>query len=371
MEYDLKKRVEKDRILEQNRLLTERKLAEIVSEYADDFVGVLNSTRQFVITNNNYFHDGGESDCALGKRPGELFGCIHAWESDFGCGNSASCKYCDAVQTVVEAIGTNRRVTRDSRLLVENSGFSSMNVRTTAIPVEIEGEIFVLLFIKDISKEASAELLEKAFFHDVLNSSTTLQSLISISDVSSDAIPNADQTIQMSIRDIVEQIQYFQKLKLAESGSLNIEKEIVDLDEEIRLVCDGITAAPYSEGKELVLSLEAGGAGVLTDGVLYRRIVLNLVKNAMEASRPGDKVTVRLFIDEDTCRLEVSNPAVMSPEVKSQVFQRSFSTKGRGRGIGTYSIKMLGEKFLGGRIGFSSDNQNGTVFSFELPLYNE
>ena len=38
----------------------------------------------------------------------------------------------------------------------------------------------------------------------------------------------------------------------------------------------------------------------------------------------------------------------MPDEVKAQIFERSFSTKGRGRGIGTYSIKLLTERYLEG-----------------------
>ena len=52
-----------------------------------------------------------------------------------------------------------------------------------------------------------------------------------------------------------------------------------------------------------------------------------------------------------------------------QIFQRSFSTKGQpGRGIGTYSIKLFGETYLGGR-GFVSPAEapEGTTFSIVLP----
>ena len=48
------------------------------------------------------------------------------------------------------------------------------------------------------------------------------------------------------------------------------------------------------------------------------------------------------------------------------MFQRSFSTKGAGRGLGTYSIKLLGEKYLNGKVGFISEQGRGTIFSVEL-----
>jgi sensor histidine kinase regulating citrate/malate metabolism len=51
-----------------------------------------------------------------------------------------------------------------------------------------------------------------------------------------------------------------------------------------------------------------------------------------------------------------------------QIFQRSFSTKGAGRGLGTYSIKLLGERYLHGTVSFASSAEQGTIFQISLPL---
>jgi sensor histidine kinase regulating citrate/malate metabolism len=49
-----------------------------------------------------------------------------------------------------------------------------------------------------------------------------------------------------------------------------------------------------------------------------------------------------------------------------QLFQRSFSTKGQSRGIGSYSIKLLTENYLKGKVSFISNENDRTVFSIEL-----
>jgi hypothetical protein len=58
----------------------------------------------------------------------------------------------------------------------------------------------------------------------------------------------------------------------------------------------------------------------------------------------------------------------MAEDVKRQLFQRSFSTKqGNGRGIGTYSVKLLTERYLRGTVDFVSPApEGGTVFSVRL-----
>ncbi len=59
----------------------------------------------------------------------------------------------------------------------------------------------------------------------------------------------------------------------------------------------------------------------------------------------------------------VYNKTVMTESVKLQVFQRSFSTKGKGRGIGTYSVKLFVERYLKGKVAFVSEEGKGTTFS--------
>ncbi len=102
--------------------------------------------------------------------------------------------------------------------------------------------------------------------------------------------------------------------------------------------------------------------------MLLRRVLGNLVKNALEATPPGG--TVELGADDHGARLvfSVHNEGAMPAEVQQQLFQRSFSTKGEtGRGIGTFSARLLTERCLGGVIGFTSSEGLGTTFTVALP----
>ena len=96
-----------------------------------------------------------------------------------------------------------------------------------------------------------------------------------------------------------------------------------------------------------------------TDPVLLRRVLGNLVKNALEASPDGETVTVA-FVDRKTPTFVVHNESVTTEAVRLQVFQRSFSTKGGiGRGVGTYGARLIAERYLGGRLTFSSKHGRG------------
>ena len=63
----------------------------------------------------------------------------------------------------------------------------------------------------------------------------------------------------------------------------------------------------------------------------------------------------------------VHNQNAMPRNVQVQLFQRSFSTKeGNGRGLGTYSVKLLTEQYLHGEVAFTSSEDNGTTFTITL-----
>ena len=63
------------------------------------------------------------------------------------------------------------------------------------------------------------------------------------------------------------------------------------------------------------------------------------------------------------------NPGVIPEDVSLQIFQRSFSTKSKkGRGLGTYMMKFIGEGHLGGNVDFTTSETEGTRFSIFIPI---
>jgi signal transduction histidine kinase len=123
-----------------------------------------------------------------------------------------------------------------------------------------------------------------------------------------------------------------------------------------------------AEGKEIRVLAESADVRFVSDYNLVRRVLGNMVKNALEASRPGETVTLDSVRLEDGVAFRVHNPGEMPEEARLRVFRRNFSTKGQGRGLGTYGMKLLGERYLGGRVSFTSDAAAGTTFDLSLPL---
>jgi sensor histidine kinase regulating citrate/malate metabolism len=89
----------------------------------------------------------------------------------------------------------------------------------------------------------------------------------------------------------------------------------------------------------------------------------------LEATSPGQTITLRCEPEgANAVVFSVHNDGFIPRDVQLQIFHRAFSTKGTGRGLGTYSMKLLGERYLGGQIRFESSPESGTTFMARFPL---
>ena len=119
-------------------------------------------------------------------------------------------------------------------------------------------------------------------------------------------------------------------------------------------------------GKEIVIE-QPHDIDMTVDAVLLTRVLGNLTKNALEATQPGEAVTIGCTSDNGIVSFSVHNPSVMPISVQRQIFQRSFTTKGHGRGLGTYSSRLITRRYLAGELSFSSSPADGTVFTASIP----
>ncbi len=93
-----------------------------------------------------------------------------------------------------------------------------------------------------------------------------------------------------------------------------------------------------------------------------------MVVNALEATDENGSVEVWVEQKESWLSFCVWNDKAIDEDVARRIFQRNFSTKAEdGRGIGTHSMKLFGEKILGGKVEFTTSVGSGTIFRFSLP----
>ncbi len=99
-----------------------------------------------------------------------------------------------------------------------------------------------------------------------------------------------------------------------------------------------------------------------------RQVLINLVKNAMEAVPEGGKITISSGWDEKRVWVAVANSAKGMPEeVLNNLFKPFFTTKKKGTGLGLAVCHKIIEDHHG-EITVWSREGRGTTFTFYLPL---
>ncbi len=173
-----------------------------------------------------------------------------------------------------------------------------------------------------------------------------------------------------AVCDTLEEEIQGQKLMLsAENGTLRAQRNLIEshaLAAQVARQAEGLETA---RGRTVALAPFSEQFTFVSDDALVKRILGNMLKNALEASPEGTVVTIGFRRHgESEILLSVHNASFMDRAVQVQVFRRYFSTKGEGRGLGTWGMRLLAEEYLGGRISFSTSPESGTTFSLMLPL---
>jgi nitrogen fixation/metabolism regulation signal transduction histidine kinase len=335
----------------------------------NDLVVVLNRHRQIVFANRNVTKLLGLRDDATlrGQRPGEAFGCMHACESPGGCGTTKFCGTCGAVGAILTSLA-GRQDVQECRIL-RDKPFGALDLLVRATPLDIDGERFVICAIADISHEKRRRVLEHGFFHDVLKTALSVRfAADALARSASGPGAEAFRSLQDDIGQLVHGIEEERDLMAAESSELTVSLQPLSAGKFLEALVEMCRRAPSAKDRQLHLVKPGRDLRLQSDPALLGRVVTNMIRNALEASAPGETVSVAVKPLESGVEFRVHNPAVMSEEVQLQVFQRSFSTKGSGRGLGTYVIKLLSERYLGGKVSFNSTEDAGTVFRASFPL---
>lgn len=108
---------------------------------------------------------------------------------------------------------------------------------------------------------------------------------------------------------------------------------------------------------------------VNADQQLLKRVIINLVTNAIQAMPEGGKLTIEAKTnDKGHVQIIVEDTGVGIPvEIREKIFQPLFTTKSRGQGFGLAVCKRVIQAH-GGDIVFESQEGKGTKFIIELPL---
>lgn len=166
---------------------------------------------------------------------------------------------------------------------------------------------------------------------------------------------------------IVQRIRHFARKRLAPREPVNL----AEIAEEARRLIVGMLArAP----EVIIENRLTESCTVLADGAQIQQILLNLIKNAIDASRdlPIERQNLRIVIEPMDNRVAVhviDQGAGLSAEQLPHLFEPFFTTKPDGLGLGLPICKTIIEAHGGRLWAEPSQDAPGMCFSFSLPCH--
>ncbi|HUX97842.1 MAG TPA: ATP-binding protein [Bacteroidales bacterium] len=364
-------RASSDEILNERELIASQKLFAGLFGALSGVSAIINENRQIVFTNAGFLEMLGINSIEpiLGKRLGEAISCANSDIGTAGCGTSEACRYCGAVNVILESIRNNTRVTSEARILAQAEGkLKSWDLKITSSPVKLNGDVFYVLSLQDISSEKKLQAIERVFFHDLLNTAGGLNGLLTMLKMGVNALESDDliRKSEEASQVILEEIMSYSQLRAAENGDMHVKVEMVNSLGLLESSISRIAFHEVGQDKRIEITEYSASIDFETDRLLLQRVIINLLKNALEATSAKGVVKVSVIDLNSKLVFSVQNEGIIPEGVRMQIFQRSFSTKDSTRGIGTYSVKLVTENYLNGKVNFISNETEGTIFKVEL-----
>lgn len=148
------------------------------------------------------------------------------------------------------------------------------------------------------------------------------------------------------------------------------QEEVLDVGAHVQYVANVITPFAHLHNVDMRLRVEPG-LSVNGDGEKLNQVLMNLMKNAVEAMPWGGTLSVSASREERWIRIDIEDTGCgMTEEELKRIGTPFFSTKKDGTGLGlTVSYRIV--QSMNGRIDVRSEKGKGTCFSVRLPAADQ
>ncbi len=288
--------------------------------------------------------------------------------------------------SVLIAVAISGQVTRPLELLREKLRAIQLGKRNEEISYKGDDEIGSI--VKEYNRKvvelaASADRLAQSeremawremarqIAHEIKNPLTPMKLNIQyLQRAKKEQLPDYDAFFERATKILIEQIDVLSDIASSFSNFAKMSKsnlKVLSLKDRIREVCDLFL---NTENVGIAFKDDVRDVMILADQVQLTRVLVNLVKNAIQAIPKERKgiINIEIIEKKDWCIVKImDNGTGISEELQDKLFQPNFTTKTGGMGLGLAISKRIIEDFKG-RIWFETEVEKGSCFYVELPI---
>ncbi len=244
----------------------------------------------------------------------------------------------------------------------------------------ITGSIFYLLHkgedimdlnttIKELEKE---KMLRASLFkitHEIKNPIAVCKGYLDMLDINDEKklhkyIPIVKQEISRTLTLMDDYLDY---------TKIKINKETVDLYLLIEETCDSLESLFHQNQIKTIFKIPDSELYMEIDYNRMKQVLVNIFKNAMEAKKDNEKMTISLTVKEENEEVIIKikdNGVGMDQETLSKVSEMFYTTKQKGSGLGVSLSKEIIE-LHGGTMQYDSVKDKGTTVYITIPNKNQ
>ena len=265
-----------------------------------------------------------------------------------------------------------------------NSQGSQIPVRLFVRTVDVEQGENLQWLVRDISERMKLDRLREdlisMIYHDLRS---PLANIVSSLDVFNAMLPHDGDPAYRSLLNIaLRSTERIQRLtnSLLDISRLETGQPVVNLfsTSPVQLVADSVEAvSPVAESKNQIINIKIPPKSppIMVDADMIRRVLINLLENAVKYSPPDGEISVGAEIKSEFAYIWVqdSGPGIPDEE-REHIFDKftrlnpKGSQKGFGLGLAYCRLAIEGHR---GKIWVESEPGKGSRFCFTLPLDNE
>lgn len=286
------------------------------------------------------------------------------------------------VQSLLEQL-TGLEFHETRRFEMGRQTLSALSAPVVTLDGALIGSVVVL---RDITREVEAERLKDDFItsmsHELRTPPTAIKGyndllkMMASNKLSQRELSYID-AIEQNVTDLLKIIQQMLDLSQIDAGTLGIDQEEQNLVEIIETEAE--QWFELMAEKELSFSVQVSDEPlwVVGDWSRLSQVIHNLLSNACNYTLPGGKVEITVTQVDNEAQIDIKDTGVgISKENQRFLFTRFFRAihqedtfEVSGAGLGLYMSKAIIEAHRG-RIWMESELNQGSTFSFALPLIN-